>query len=96
VGTQDLDRYLAFEIGIPAAEDDAHAAAADLLVEAVAVGEDIAEGGCRHDVDVARRAIQADGFGFFCAHNFSRIIGWFAFRFSCQSERSAHTASLSS
>ena len=48
VGAEDLDRHRALEVRVPGAEDDAHAAAADLLVEAVAVGEDVANAASRH------------------------------------------------
>jgi hypothetical protein len=69
VGAEDLDRHRALELDVPAAEDDAHAAAADLLVEAVAAGEDVADATGRQHVDVSRRAVEADGFGFVDVHS---------------------------
>ena len=80
VGAEDLDRNRALEVRIPGAEDDAHAAAADLLVEAVAVGEDVADCGRRHHVDVCRRAVETNGFGVADVHNFVRIVARSVFR----------------
>jgi len=51
VGGEDLDRNRALELHIPGAVDDAHATAADLLIEAVAVRQRLSHAAGRQHVD---------------------------------------------
>jgi hypothetical protein len=69
VSAKDLDRDRSLEVGVPAAEDDAHAAAADLLVEAVAVGEDVPYLGRRQNVEGVGGAVQPNGVRFVDVHS---------------------------
>ena len=84
---ENLDRHPALEVGIPGAEDDAHAATADLLVEAVAAGEHVTGAAGRQDGHVSGRAFQADGFRFENAHNLVRILARMVFRAGGPSRR---------
>jgi hypothetical protein len=68
VGAHDLDRHRPLELDVPGAEDDAHSAAADLLVEAVAVGEDVADAAGRQHVEGVGRAVEPDGVRFVDVH----------------------------